>query len=97
MDNITSDKTAAGKPKLIDNYLGLSFPAPALIGGYFFLILGLIALLNGHIVGLLVATLGGFVCFTFSGVQINSEDKTLRQYTSYFGFKKGAMSAFTCN
>ena len=46
-------------------------------------------MLSGHIAGLLIALLGGFICFTYSGIVINIKNKTIRQYTSYFGFKKG--------
>jgi len=89
MNDTKQDKIVNGRAEIINNYLGLAFPTPALIGGYLFLTLGLIGLLSGHIAGLLVALVGGFVCFTYSGIEINIKNKTIRQYTSYFGFKKG--------
>jgi hypothetical protein len=46
-------------------------------------------LLDGNLIGLAVALLGGFICFTFNGVQLNMENKTIRSYTSYFGIKRG--------
>ncbi|MEO6903029.1 MAG: hypothetical protein ABI315_07740 [Bacteroidia bacterium] len=95
MNDITQDKIVNRTPKIINNYLGLAFPTSALIGGYLFLALGLIGLLSGHLVGILVALVGGFVCFTYLGIEINIKNKTIRQYTSYFGFKKGATKDLT--
>lgn len=95
MNDTSQDKIVNGRPEIINNYLGLVFPNPALIGGYLFLTLGIIGLVSGHIVGLLIALLGGFVCSTFSGIEINIKNKTIRQYTSYFGFKKGETKDLT--
>lgn len=95
MNDTAQDKIVNGKPEIINSYLGLSFPTPMLISGYLFLIFGIIALISGHIVGLLIALMGGFVCFTYSGIIINIKNKTIRQYTSYFGFKKGENKELT--
>jgi hypothetical protein len=81
--------------KTIKNYLRLAFPTSALIGGYLFLTFGIIGLVSGRIVGLLIALLGAFICFTYSGIEINIGNKTIRKYTSYFGFKKGEMKDLT--
>lgn len=75
--------------KSINNSLGRVFPPAALIGGVLFLTLGFIGFMGGHVVGLIVLLIGGFVCFTFHGVEINIEKKTIRSYTSYFGIKSG--------
>jgi hypothetical protein len=81
--------------KIIKNYLGLAFPSSALIGGYLFLFFGIIGLLNGRMVGILIAMLGAFVCFTYQGIEINIGNKTIRKYTAYFGFKRGQAKDLT--
>jgi len=74
---------------LIDNNTGKAFPPPAVFAGYIFLVLSPVAIYSNPFVGLLLALAGGFVSFTSTGVQIDPSKRKFREYTSYFGVKKG--------
>lgn len=68
---------------VIDNKLDKAFGPSGVFAGYALLIVGAVSFLTG--VGLILALIGAFMAFTFSGVQIDSEKMIYRTYTSVFG------------
>jgi hypothetical protein len=65
---------------------GKVFPPNALMIGYAFLGVSLIAFLFQPIIGGILLILGAFICFTNYGTEINPEEKKITEYTRYFGF-----------
>jgi len=92
---MSSNEILNQRIEIIDNHLGRVFPAPALIGGYLFLIFGFLGLISGYLIGLVIALIGAFVCFSFSGIQVDLNTRRIKLYTSYFGFKKGETKDLT--
>lgn len=71
---------------VVDNKLDKSFGPSGVFAGYVLLIVGVVSILSG--VGLIVALIGAFTAFTYSGVQINTDKKLYRTYSSVFGALK---------
>lgn len=74
---------------IINNKIENLFPPPAVFAGYVFLIIGTLYLIVNIFVGIGLLLSGGFISFTFSGVQIYIEDKKYKVYTSLYGIKIG--------
>ena len=71
---------------VVDNKLDKAFGPSGVFAGYILLIVGVVSILSG--VGLIVALIGAFTAFTYSGVQINTDKKVYRSYSSLFGALK---------
>ena len=74
---------------IINNVRGKSLPSLAVYQGYLFLVVGLFKFLTEPLSGLMITFLGGLLCFTFTGIQIDLNDNKYRVYTSFFGLKTG--------
>ena len=68
------------------------FSIPLRVAGYLLLAIGLVVGVTGGwgiAFAVLLVGVGGFFSFTKSGVLIDAEDKSVKQYTQIMGFKKG--------
>lgn len=68
---------------VIDNKLDKAFSPSGVFAGYILLIVGVVSILTG--VGLIVALIGAFTAFTYTGVQINTDKNVYRTYSSLVG------------
>lgn len=74
--------------KVISNRLGWSFPFPFMaVGG--FMVLGGLLSLGETLLGFILIAIGLFPCVSTYGIQIDVDARKFRNYTSYFGFKRG--------
>lgn len=74
---------------IIDNKLEKLFPPAASFAGYIILIVGLLIFVYNLIAGLVISVFGGFMSFTYSGIQIDLESRRFRKYICIFGIKHG--------
>jgi len=74
---------------IINNVRGKSLPSLAVYTGYLILVLGLFKFLIEPLSGLIITFIGGLLCFTITGIQIDLNENKYRMYTSFFGFKTG--------
>lgn len=83
---------------MIDNRIGKFFPPAIRTIGYVFLVVGILLMLDNPLLGLALALLGTTIVFIKSGIQIDPENKRLKEYTGLFGLKIGkwkGMEEFT--
>ena len=75
----------------IDNKIDNVFGENAIFAGYLFLFTGLLFLYFMAIVaGILIVAISGFVITSYSGVEIDTDKRIIRQYDKLFGiFKTG--------
>ncbi|MEE4284643.1 MAG: hypothetical protein V2I31_00795 [Mariniphaga sp.] len=75
----------------VDNKIEKPFGRTAVFVGVLFLLVGSLMLLNGAIFwGILVVLFAALVVFTYSGIEIDTENYEVRQYSKWFGlFKTG--------
>ena len=74
---------------MIVNSFGKVFPSPAVFSAYILLGLGIIAILSGAYLAVILILLGGLGAFSTTGVEIDTDNKQFRTYSSFFGFKTG--------
>ncbi|MFW5755182.1 MAG: hypothetical protein ACOCWD_03800 [Tangfeifania sp.] len=73
----------------IDNKIGYLFGKAARFTGIIFIFLVIFSLIQGDWgIALLVLVIVAFVLFSYSGVDINTEKRQVRQYKRLFGFIK---------
>ena len=75
---------------MIDTNLGKAFPPAAVVIGYIFVATGLFIAFGNPVLGIGLAAVGAFGAFARTGVQIQPEKKTYREYTSLFGVAVGS-------
>lgn len=77
---------------LFNNHIGYLFNFPVRVGGFIILFIGLVITLSGVwgvIAGILLFLAGGYFGFTSTGISIDTDLKSIRHYTRYFGIKHG--------
>jgi hypothetical protein len=74
---------------IIDSNTGKVFQPSAIFAGYVLLAFGLFSMIDKPLFGLGLALIGVFISFTSEGIQVDAEKKLYREYTRYFGIKKG--------
>lgn len=73
----------------IDNKIENIFGKNAVFAGYIFLFAGFAFLyFTAYITGILLMIISGFIIFSFTGVEIDTEKRQVRQYDKYFGIIK---------
>lgn len=75
--------------QILTHSFGKSFPPSLSFAGYVFLSIGIIAAFSNIYMGGLFVFVGIFVAFTKSGVQINLQESTYRDYNSFLGLRQG--------
>lgn len=75
--------------KIIKNNHGPIFPPALVFAGYFFLAFGIISLYNNWILGAILILFSIFISFSFSGIEIDINEKKYREYSIYFGIRSG--------
>lgn len=74
---------------IIDNKTERAFGKTAVFAGVIFLLTGIVILLAGaFIIGGFVFFVAAFVAFTYSGVELNTEAREVKQYNKLFGLIK---------
>ena len=73
---------------VIENKFGKAFPQGLVFAGYIFLGLGVLMCLASPLLGVIVILISALICFTYSGMEINTHNQTYKDYTSFFGFIK---------
>ena len=74
---------------LIDNKIEKTFSGTFIIMGITFLVIAAILILNQQwIFGVLSFILAGFILFTFSGIEIDTENRRIKPYYMVFGVLK---------
>jgi hypothetical protein len=74
---------------IIDNKTESAFGKTAVFAGIIFLLTGIIILIAGaFIIGAVVFLVAGFVAFTYSGVELNTDSRQVKQYNKLFGLVK---------
>lgn len=81
---------------IIDNKTESAFGKSAVFAAIIFLLTGTVILIAGaFIIGAIVFLLAGFVAFTYSGVELNTELRQVKQYNKLFGIiKTGKWKSF---
>jgi len=81
---------------IIDNNTERAFGKTAVFAGVIFLLTGIVILLAGaFIIGAVVFLIATFVAFTYSGVELNTESREVKQYNKLFGLiKTGKWKSF---
>ena len=77
------------KESYIKNKLGFSFAKSIIIIGSILLIFSVFLLVVNSIVGIILMLLGGFICTSNYGVQIDLTKGKIREYGSLFFIKSG--------
>ena len=75
--------------QILTHSFGKSFPPSLSFAGYVFWLIGVIAAFYNIYIGALFIVFGMFIALTKSGVQINIEENTYRDYNSLFGLRQG--------
>ena len=74
---------------IIDNKIEKTFSGPLVIMGITFLIISVMLVLNHlYIPGVLSFIVSGFILFTYSGIEIDIEKRSIKPYYMVFGFLK---------
>ena len=74
---------------LIDNRTESAFGKTAIFAGIIFLLTGIVVLIVGaFIIGAIVFLVAAFVAFTYSGVELDTDSRKVRQYNKLFGIIK---------
>ena len=81
---------------IIENKFGKSFPQGLVFVGYIFLGIGVLMCVTSPVMGLAIILISAFISFTFSGMEINTYNKSYKDYTLFFGFiKQGKWNSYT--
>lgn len=75
--------------QILTHSFGKSFPPSLSFSGYVFLVVGIAATFSNIYIGALFIIVGIFVAFTKSGIQINLQENTYKDYNSLFGLRQG--------
>ncbi len=80
----------------IDNKTENAFGKPTVFAGLIFLVTGIISIVAGaFIIGAVVFIIAAFVTFTYSGVELDTKARQVRQYNKLFGIiKTGKWKSF---
>jgi len=74
---------------IINNKIEKTFSGPLVIMGITFMVVAAILILNYHwIFGFASFVVAGFVLFTYSGIEIDTEKRMIKPYYMVFGFLK---------
>ena len=74
---------------IIDNKIEKTFSGPLAVMGTTFLVLAVILVITYHwVFGLISFMVGGFILFTFSGIEIDTEKRMIKPYYMVLGFWK---------
>ena len=74
----------------IENKIDSLLTGPVIFVGYIFIITGILVATQNLIFGILIAVLAAFFTFSHSGVEIDTANRRIKQYTKIFGlFKTG--------
>lgn len=74
---------------LIDNKTSKAFGRSAVFAGSIFILTGIIIIIaGGFILGAVALLFGSFMVFTYSGVELNTDTRKVRQYNKFFGVIK---------
>lgn len=81
---------------IIDNKTERAFGKTAVFAGIIFLLTGIVILIAGaFILGAIAFLIAAFVAFTYSGVELNTESRQVKQYNKLFGIiKTGKWKSF---
>jgi hypothetical protein len=90
MDQIIDESFNRKEREVTDIYFRKSFPKGLARLGYILVGLSILLLCIGWFIsGVILAGIGGFFCFSFSGILIDYANKEAKHYTSLYGYKKG--------
>jgi len=81
--------------EIINNKFGKAFPPAMAFSGYVILAAGIVLMWENFWYGLLIAVVGGLICFTKSGVLIDCSNKRYKDYSSFYGIKQGKWESVT--
>ena len=73
----------------INNNHGTIFPPAMVFAGYIILVFSVFTLMSHWVFGLLLMLFSIFICFSFSGIDINIIEKKYRVYEKFLGIKSG--------
>ena len=82
---------------IINNHIGYIYNFPIRVGGFILMFLGLAITLTGIwgiFAGILLFFAGGYFGLTATGISIDTDIKSVRHYTSYFGIKYGRWNEY---
>ena len=82
---------------IVHNSIGSLFNFPLRIGGMILLFIGLAITLTlgwGILAGLFIAAVGGYFAFTSTGIDIDFDNKAVRNYTRFYGIKRGRWNEY---
>jgi hypothetical protein len=74
---------------IISNRIRFFFPLPIIAVGIIAVIGGIVSAFSIPIMGIGMVIVGGFLCGSTYGSQIDFQNKKYREYTSYYGIKTG--------
>lgn len=72
----------------IENKIDRLLTGPIIFVGYIFIITGILIAIQNLILGIIIAVLAAFFTFSYSGVEIDTSNRRIKQYTKIFGFYK---------
>lgn len=75
--------------QILTHSFGKSSPPSLSFSGYVFLVIGIIGAFSNIYIGALFIIAGAFLGFFKSGVQINLQESTYRNYNSFFRLRQG--------
>ena len=73
---------------LIDNKIDNLLFGPVIFVGYLFLLTGIFVLFQNILIGIVIIILAAFFTFSYSGVDIDTDNRRLKQYNKLFGLIK---------
>jgi hypothetical protein len=71
--------------KPIDNKIENILPTAGIFAGYVLIVFGLILSFKASILGVVILIIGAIMSFTYNGVQIDVQNKRIRNYTNCLG------------
>lgn len=72
----------------IENKIDRLLTGPIIFVGYIFIITGILIAIQNLILGIIIAVLAAFFTFSYSGVEIDTSNRRIKQYTKILGFYK---------
>lgn len=81
---------------LVDNKTEQAFGKTAVFASLIFLLTGMLLIIAGaYIIGAVIFIFSAFIAFTYSGVELNTESRQVKQYNKLFGIiKTGRWKSF---
>ena len=74
---------------IIDNKIDKTIDGPSIFLGITFLVMGIVLLLTSNwIFGIISSLIAFFLFFSYSGINIDTEKRTIKQYNNIFGIYK---------